>query len=325
MGQTWVITAPRANEVLNFGGKLGEILFDGSAESLVELLAVPVRPDDSMQKMEQNEARLCTDARPMKRKVEDDVSEQSTQRWKNRRMQSCEDKREAEVTAKPLLLNLPTELHNLNLSLTNRYFWSIGRKHIQTYFMSFLGPWAGENIVCVGQYIEAGDYPPDMLTKNEEYELSQHQDENGRLMTLFDFTREYYEEIKGNVSILITLLGQLLDSEQYSRMSGFDRSQVMDTIWPKASKFYPSDQPWILRNLTIKEFVRSEPIALRPEYIHGPNIDFLGFSEVVLLRICWSTGSSISMEYDGNIHRGVWAGHCFDITTLGKAHREYGG
>ncbi|KAF2174703.1 hypothetical protein K469DRAFT_743583 [Zopfia rhizophila CBS 207.26] len=95
----------------------------------------------------------------------------------------------------------------------------------------------------------------------------------------------------------------------------------MDTVWPKASKFYPSDQPCILRNLTTKDFVRSEPIALRPEYIHGPNIDFLGFGEVVLSRICWSTGSSISMEYDGNIHRGVWAGHCFDITTL-AGHTE---
>ncbi|KAF2192917.1 hypothetical protein K469DRAFT_652648 [Zopfia rhizophila CBS 207.26] len=27
------------------------------------------------------------------------------------------------------------------------------------------------------------------------------------------------------------------------------------------------------------------------------------------------------MEYDGNIHRGVWAGHCFDITTLAR-HTE---
>ncbi|KAF2185514.1 hypothetical protein K469DRAFT_576005 [Zopfia rhizophila CBS 207.26] len=134
MGQTWVITAPRANEVLNFGGKLGEILFNGSAESLVKLLAMPVRPDNSI--------------------------EQSIQRWKNQRIQSCKDKREAGVIAKPLLLNLLIELHNLvfndldikdvlNLSLTNRYFWSIGRKHIQTYFMLFLGPWADENIICI--------------------------------------------------------------------------------------------------------------------------------------------------------------------------------
>jgi len=46
MGQYWAITAPRVNEALHFG-KLGEILFDGSAQCLVPLLAMPVLPVDS--------------------------------------------------------------------------------------------------------------------------------------------------------------------------------------------------------------------------------------------------------------------------------------
>jgi hypothetical protein len=44
MGQSFVIAAPQILEILNITGKLGEILFDGTAESLVEFLAVPVRP-----------------------------------------------------------------------------------------------------------------------------------------------------------------------------------------------------------------------------------------------------------------------------------------
>ncbi len=44
MGQDFVITSLSLQEVLHWGGKLGEILFDGSAKSLVNLLAVPVRP-----------------------------------------------------------------------------------------------------------------------------------------------------------------------------------------------------------------------------------------------------------------------------------------
>ena len=48
MGQYFEIIAPRVEEVIGFGGKLGEILFDGSAKSLVQLLAVPARPDDPM-------------------------------------------------------------------------------------------------------------------------------------------------------------------------------------------------------------------------------------------------------------------------------------
>jgi hypothetical protein len=47
MGQDFRIASPSINEVLYWGGKLGEILFDGSAESIVRLLAVPVQPSKS--------------------------------------------------------------------------------------------------------------------------------------------------------------------------------------------------------------------------------------------------------------------------------------
>jgi hypothetical protein len=57
------------------------------------------------------------------------------------------------------------------LSFTNQYFWDVGRKHIQTFYISFLGPWTGESIICVGQDIENGDYPLGMLTVAEEKEL----------------------------------------------------------------------------------------------------------------------------------------------------------
>lgn len=39
--------------------------------------------------------------------------------------------------------------------------------------------------------------------------------------------------------------------------------------------YFPQDQQWILRNLTMKQFVK-------PELIYGPSISVLGFSEVVI-------------------------------------------
>jgi hypothetical protein len=87
-------------------------------------------------------------------------------------------------------------------------------------------------------------------------------------------------------------------------------------------EYYPVDQPWILRNLTMKEYVRSVAVALKPEYIHGPNIEVLGFGGVVLSRICWSSSPNHSMRYDGDIHRGVWAEHRFDITTFARHERD---
>lgn len=74
-----------------------------------------------------------------------------------------------------------------------------------------------------------------------------------------------------------------------------------------------------------ERFVRSEAIALKPEFIHGPSIDVLGFGEVVMSRICWSTSSYVSMHDTSNISRGVWAGHCFDITTLARHADEMQG
>jgi hypothetical protein len=53
--------------------------------------------------------------------------------------------------------------------------------------MSCLGLWAGEKIVCVGDDIDAGDYPPGLFTKDEEDELSQITDECGDPFTLYDF------------------------------------------------------------------------------------------------------------------------------------------
>ena len=100
------------------------------------------------------------------------------------------------------------------------------------------------------------------------------------------------------------------------------QDQVFKVLVPKLSRFYPKDQLWILRNLTTREYVRSEAIALKPEYIHGPHIDFLGFGEVILSRVSWSTDPSVATPYEGGLHRGVWAGHYFDITTMARHEQD---
>ena len=48
MGQYWEVIAPSLRERLDEYGtsKLGEVLFDGSPEQLVRLLAVPVQPKE---------------------------------------------------------------------------------------------------------------------------------------------------------------------------------------------------------------------------------------------------------------------------------------
>ena len=123
-------------------------------------------------------------------------------------------------------------------------------------------------------------------------------------MALFDFT-ETYTEINSRVSLPTTLLGQLLDTKQYFKMLDHDRHQILKSVHPELLEFYPSDQLWILRNLTTREYVRAVAIALTSEHIHGPEIDLVGFGEVILSRVCWSTSPPVARTYDGNIHRGI--------------------
>jgi hypothetical protein len=65
----------------------------------------------------------------------------------------------------------------------------------------------------------------------------------------------------------------------------------------------------ILRNLSKRVFVRSDTLS---EIIVGTK-EHGDLGRVLVAHICWSTDPSISMTYDGGIHRGEWAGDRFDI------------
>jgi hypothetical protein len=141
----------------------------------------------------------------VKHKREDDLNDHSAERDQNSQNLRGSDIFEVvQMRAhSPTLSSLPTELHDLifqkldiedvlSLGFTNQYFWSISRRHIQDFFISFLAPWAGETIICVGDYLEVGDYPPCILTKEQEEELqpvlSKYGEDHGRaeLMNLCD-------------------------------------------------------------------------------------------------------------------------------------------
>ncbi|KAF7587821.1 hypothetical protein BBP40_006673 [Aspergillus hancockii] len=66
----------------------------------------------------------------------------------------------------------------------------------------------------------------------------------------------------------------------------------------------------------LREFVTSHAVALKPEYVHGPFIDFIGFGGVILSRICWSTSDDRSMDNKDGVSQGAWAGHMLDIVPL---------
>lgn len=186
------------------------------------------------------------------------------------------------------------------LGLLSQYLWNVTRMYLLTQYASSYGTWAGKSIICVGHYMESTDYPPNMLTESEEMELQEglNEGENwdneysecsddgatdfvSKPINLYSLARARYQPIGEWPSVLGSRLkAHAMEVGVWHGLSEFCKSRIWDELLRyRSSDFFPKDQPWILRNLTTQEYVRSEAIAIKPEYIHGPNIDVLGFGK----------------------------------------------
>ncbi|KAI1461826.1 hypothetical protein F4805DRAFT_184154 [Annulohypoxylon moriforme] len=243
------------------------------------------------------------------------------------------------------ILSLPVEIKQMifgwlddledrmSLGLTCTYFWSLALSSMHNKWVSNMGNWAGKNIVFVGMDANAGDYPPGLFSEEEKAALPLQKkhtptfSSDKRPVSLYELAKSKYskDQLPYQCDPLHNFLRCLLrgmsrgDLEDFSHPGVVARIADLDDLEEK--DFYPTDQPWILRNLTTKEFVRAEAIALKPKFIHGPRIEGLGFGHIVLSRICWSSKPILKINSPMNVARGVWAGHRFDITTVPR-HEE---
>ncbi|KAK4627312.1 hypothetical protein CLAFUW4_05149 [Fulvia fulva] len=89
---------------------------------------------------------------------------------------------------------------------------------------------------------------------------------------------------------------------------------------------------WLLRNLTSKEFVA---LDVKDDGVHHIEATvkaeaWLSLDRALLQRICWSRFSpdlfedqcEDEREVQERCHRGVWAGHCFDVVREAKVSTE---
>lgn len=223
------------------------------------------------------------------------------------------------------LSNMPSEIHSrifaclddvmdvLHFSLSSRYFWAVGLLRIEEHVVCSLAPWAGEPIICIDDRCDPSNYPSGLLTPEQATEVR----ELNQVFDLNSFSIKNSYKRVGGLSLSQKLQEAFLEYESHYPMPELDRVEITMGLKREILEFYPRDQTWILRNLTTKEFVRGEAIALRKEFIHGPQIDVLGFAEILISRISWSDEVEKIGRCD-NVARGKWAGHRFDITSLSQ-------
>ncbi|KAM5442140.1 hypothetical protein MferCBS31731_002970 [Microsporum ferrugineum] len=311
MGQSFCLIAPHRRRRLGWRGKLGEVLFDGTAFQLVPFFARPVVH------VEDTDEPLVIQGKVIPRK-------------KRRRVDSSS----ASHAARPPLLQLPNEIHHLIfdsldikgvfiLGITCQQFWDIARFKIKQYFASYLGRLAGTPVVCVGDGTDRGGnviYPQGLLSSKDVRELQEGLDvdelEDGlpdecanKPINLYDVAFNRYRVYRSDGGSFPSKLLHICLEYIHKDPCPDD---MLGVSHPTLSDFYPKSQEWVLRNLTTREFVLPTAVALQKKHIKGPLINVLGFGEVILSRVCWSTDDFTSMGWEG-IHRGVWAGHSLDI------------
>ncbi|TCD71462.1 hypothetical protein EIP91_010168 [Steccherinum ochraceum] len=240
------------------------------------------------------------------------------------------------------------------LALTNTVFFEEGYSRLARLAEEAYS-WAGDRLICVGDSCRIDDLPTGVFNSTEIDELrklmssgqggdNDHGDRtvhdafeaamSGRLpspmSSLLPSSWSWSLTNMGSRrSIRILLRMSKLDKDLYCYLEGLTRYDKEDRRYPLASE----DRPWVLCNLTAGEYVRASAISklrLQPgqdcELDYGPTVGRgLTFSEVVAARFCWSSDSGIAMVYEGDIHRGVWAGHRFEIVPLGHVRRLEGG
>ncbi|TGJ79001.1 hypothetical protein E0Z10_g9762 [Xylaria hypoxylon] len=282
-------------------------LFDKNVSQVVNLITVPVRPQNnqsqnapvgSIDTIYDEEQRVNSGGG-------DALHANYSQRHKAIKVQDY--KRKTVSNSVVTVSSLPPELHLLifafvrdyadvvSFGITNQYFLSLARRVLDDYFMSTLGKWAGMNIVCVGRESEPNDYPPGLFSA-KELEVMRRRTYTHisglvglvKPFTLSDFARRDASIIRDFWPGIMEFRAKTLRHQCLHRGMESDPGYrfILSQLRPDRDTYLPPDERWILRNLTTKQIVRSDAIALSPELIHGPTIDGFGFTEILISKVC---------------------------------------
>lgn len=331
--QDFCLIAPTRRERLLWDerGVLDRILFDGSASCLVYHFARPLFPLS----LEPEEGyRVPFKLNKIRQLDTLPVREYSSQGSRKRPLSASRAEGSTKRQRSNLhLTTLPSELQSyifefltleetLTTGLTCKSLWNVAKFQITFHFPQYLGVWAGVPILCIGSWTASTEdsYPPTVSEEDKkelkegltmrELDIYNPEEYTPQPVNLHKLAKTRYPYIWDvNYSfppILSTLASELYQKYRYP-------NDIFRITSPKPASFYPTDREWVLRNLTTREVVRSDAIALKPEFVNGPFIRGIGFGEVILSRTCWSTNGDVAFDCSVGIHRGVWAGHMLDI------------
>ncbi|KAJ7510691.1 hypothetical protein B0H11DRAFT_2215439 [Mycena galericulata] len=319
MGQYWdIVNLDKRERISNFSDKMGCYLFrthDGP-----DALAIKLFP-------------------PMRKKVFSPTS-------------SLIDALPVRVRSTPSgILILPTEIIDMIfmlvpslkdvicLGLTCQTLWNIGLRRMewQVQALADENSWAGDRIICVGDYLKDGDVPDGLLTNEEIAELThptsetverRDTDSNDEesapdappvLASLCKLKCRYVRHTDAGLVLfkfIANILGDLAwfkdpFSQQYRAEIDIFSQLCNENAW----KSELTTKWKVLRNLSRHIYVTERALSEFKENTTIAGIAPVWFGHLALIQICWSSDPSANMADEIDISRGIWAGDRFDIIT----------
>jgi hypothetical protein len=191
-------------------------------------------------------------------------------------------------------------------ALTCSTFWITGKKRLSAVRDEYTMLWSGCRIGCIGDYVY--DTPPGMLTDADFAELKAYAATTGAnnpQAKLFAFLNETF---------LMAPFSRP-SSERWRFCFHDIECRVLSALCDRPLLLSP-----VLRNLTKREYIREDRDTLVK--LGRANVFGQVLGQVLLARICWSSNPSTSMAYDGNLHRGEWAGDRVDCVEFQDFEKE---
>ncbi|KAJ7776787.1 hypothetical protein DFH07DRAFT_911667 [Mycena maculata] len=191
------------------------------------------------------------------------------------------------------------------LGMTCQFLWEVARGHIYRRVAAVVA--IGDRIICVGDYLRNEDIPDNLLTPEEKVEFTSPNPDDDGDFTLYSypFDHEFPPQLR---------------HDSHSEVPWFllqhRRTNSPVSLRRQLSTPAPT-QLSVLRNLSRHQYVRESALIAWREGAQAEikGTENVGFGEIVFSRICLSSDPSVSMSYDGDIHRGVWAGDRFDLVS----------